>query len=75
MQHKASIPMAICLVLACACTGNSTPQEGEKAPADSDETAGVYQRPVQKARQVEDQLQRAADKHEQALKQDEEGGG
>lgn len=74
-SSKTILLIALCLFLACACSDSTAPARVEATESESQkDTDGVYQRPIDKARNVEDQLQEAADKHKRDL-QEQEGGG
>lgn len=75
MINKTVLPAALGLLLACACSDGTAPDRVEATESEPQEdTDGVYQRPIDKARNVEDQLQEGADKHKRDL-QEQEGGG
>lgn len=75
ISSKTILSISLCLLLACACSDGTAPDKVEATEAESQEdTDGVYQRPVDKARNVEDQLQEGVDKHKRDLR-DQEGGG
>lgn len=75
VSSKTTLLIALCLFLACACSDSTAPDRAEATESEpQEETEGVYQRPIDKARNVEDQLQEGADKHKRDL-QDQEGGG
>ncbi|RFF26848.1 MULTISPECIES: hypothetical protein [unclassified Wenzhouxiangella] len=75
MINKTALVAALGLLLACACSDGTAPDRVEANDSESrEEGGGVYQRPLDKARNVEDQLQDAADKHKRDLEEQEGGG-